>query len=87
METYLSRSKSGGADTLLRQEQYKQNEKEAIDYLNSMLNANIIELHDDLKDGVLLCKWVICVCGCIMDRKRERENKGEGWKVLIVYTV
>jgi hypothetical protein len=56
METYLSRSKSGGADTLLRQEQYKQNEKEAIDYLNSMLNANIIELHDDLKDGVLLCK-------------------------------
>lgn len=56
METYLSRSKSGGADTLLRQEQYKQNEKEAIDYLNSMLNTNIIELHDDLKDGVLLCK-------------------------------
>lgn len=54
MSSYISRSKSTGVDALLK---YQQDEKEAIDYLNSMLDIQITgRLDQELRDGVLLCK-------------------------------
>ncbi|KAG1179258.1 hypothetical protein G6F70_005879 [Rhizopus microsporus] len=53
MSSYISRSKSTGVDALLK---YQQDEKEAIDYLNSMLDIQITgRLDQELRDGVLLC--------------------------------
>lgn len=57
----IARSKSG-ADLLydrMKQEQYRHDEKAAIEYLNSTLNISLSldqHLHHELKDGVLLCK-------------------------------
>lgn len=57
----IARSKSG-ADLLfdrMKQEQFRQDEQAAIDYLNSTLDLSLSldhQLHQELKDGVLLCK-------------------------------
>jgi hypothetical protein len=57
----MSRSKSG-ADLLfdkMKQEQFRSDEKAAIDYLNTILGLNLsldLPLHPELQDGVLLCK-------------------------------
>lgn len=59
----IARSKSG-ADLLydrMKQEQYRHDEKAAIEYLNSTLNISLSldqHLHHELKDGVLLCNLV-----------------------------
>ena len=57
----IARSKSG-ADLLfdrMKQEQFRQDEKAAITYLNTTLDISLDldqPLHQELKDGVLLCK-------------------------------
>lgn len=57
----IVRSKSG-ADLLfdrMKQEQFRQDEKVAIDYLNAALDISLSlnhQLYQELKDGVLLCK-------------------------------
>lgn len=57
----IARSKSG-ADLLfdrMKQEKYNQDEKIAINYLNSTLEISLSldhPLHQELQDGVLLCK-------------------------------
>ncbi|GAN04190.1 protein kinase [Mucor ambiguus] len=59
----IARSKSG-ADLLfdrMKQEQFRQDEQAAIDYLNSTLDLSLSlnhQLHQELKDGVLLCNLV-----------------------------
>lgn len=56
----LARSKSG-ADLLfdkMKQEKFQHEEQEAIDFLNTTLDLSITrgQLHQELKDGVILCK-------------------------------
>lgn len=57
----IARSKSG-ADLLfdrMKQEQFRQDEKAAIEFLNTTLDISLSldnQLHHELKDGVLLCK-------------------------------
>lgn len=57
----IARSKSG-ADLLfdkMKQEQYRQDEKIAIEYLNKTMDISLDlnnQLQHELSDGVLLCK-------------------------------
>ncbi|KAG0166499.1 hypothetical protein DFQ28_007526 [Apophysomyces sp. BC1034] len=71
----MARSKSG-ADILfdkMKVQQLKSDGNRAVEFLNITLNCNIdgSELHQDLKDGVLLCNLSVEVGGVRYDGNEE----------------
>lgn len=60
----------------MKQEQYRQEEMIAIHYLNQTLELSLESgsLQQELKDGVLLCKWVFLRRNFMQNNNNRKKN-------------